>query len=146
MACSPPAIPPPGLEDLPPGLQMLLEAMLNVTPDDDSPPDDDGSGGDSADPEVPDDAQFGGGDFNGTSGDDDPILTLFAADGSVLATGVQNDFGETRIEFELTAGESYMVGIEPSGDGGTQYDLSSSYQVSTGSEDVSVIDTNELGA
>ena len=80
------------------------------------------------------------------AGDDDPILTLFAADGSVLATGVQNDFGETRIEFELTAGESYVVGIELSGDGGTQYDLSSSYQVSTGSEDVSVIDTNELGA
>jgi hypothetical protein len=61
-------------------------------------------------------------------GDNDPTIVLFNADGDVIAEGTQNGFGENRLEFDLTGGESYVVAIEPDGVPST-YTAGSSYSV-----------------
>ncbi len=78
-------------------------------------------------------------------GETDPILTLFSGAGDVLATGVQNEFGANRFEFDLTAGETYVVGIEPDGSP-TAYDVGSSYTVAPAEEEPAVVDDASLSS
>ena len=77
-------------------------------------------------------------------GDNDPNIALFNADGVVITEGVQNGFGENRLQADLEGGATYFVGITPISNESTSYSLFSNYDVHGGSESASVVDETSL--
>ncbi len=73
-------------------------------------------------------------------GENDPNVALFNAAGEVITEGGQNGFGENRLQAELEAGQTYVIGITPTSNASTSYTLFSIYDEHGESESASVVD------
>ena len=76
-------------------------------------------------------------------GDADPTLTLYSGAGDVLTTGTDNGEGGIEFEFDLTGGETYVVGIEPNG-GPSTYDVTTSYTVVPDESETPLVDEGAM--
>lgn len=76
-------------------------------------------------------------------GDNDPTLTLFSSAGDVLATGTNDGEGGVGFEFDLTGGETYVVGIEPDGAPAT-YNVTTSYTVAPEESETPLVDEGAM--
>ena len=79
-------------------------------------------------------------------GETDPNVALFNADGAVIIEGVQNGFGENRLQADLEAGQTYVIGVTPTSNASTSYSLFSIYDEHGGSESASVVDENAFSS
>lgn len=73
-------------------------------------------------------------------------LSLYAADGSVLATSANNSNSNEAISFELVEGAGYAISVHASGSAASAYQLSFDLAVNTGGNDlVNSLDITDAG-